>query len=117
MELLYKRGSSLRAHTWKDIGGICGLLLNTAVFAFLLVISGFVVLFGTIIVILSYLCHPLLDLLSLCPASKGKFVDDTIRLEDGTLATRPTARAATLKIRPFVVGTNLTDRTAPASIV
>jgi len=97
MKLLYKRASPLRAHTWKDIGGISGLLLNTAFFLFLLIASGFVLLIGSFIVILSYLFHPLLDLLSLCPVSKRKFVDDTILLDDGTLATRPTTGPATSK--------------------
>jgi len=101
MKPLYKKASHLQAHTWRDIGGISGLLLNTAFFVFLLITSSFVLLIGTIVVILSYLFHPLLDLLSLCPVSKRKFVDDTILLDDGTLATRPLASPVTSKSGPL----------------
>jgi AraC-like DNA-binding protein len=39
MKTLYKKASHLRAHTWKDIGGIGGLLLDMAFFVFLVVVS------------------------------------------------------------------------------
>jgi fatty acid desaturase len=100
MSRLRKKTSHLQAHTWKDIGGIGGLLIEAAYFVFLIIVSGFVLLIGTIVVILSYLFHPLLDLLSLYGAGKQTFVDDTILLDNGTLTTRPSASPVSLKPAP-----------------
>jgi hypothetical protein len=93
MQTLYKKASHLRAHTWKDVGGIGGLLLDGAFFVFLLITSAVVVVVGSIVVALNYLFSPVLSLLSSFRGSKKQFVDETILLDDGTLATRPTANA------------------------
>jgi hypothetical protein len=66
MKTLYKKASHLRTHTWKDIGGIGGLLLDGVFFVFLLIVSAIVLAIGAIAVALDYLFSPLLALLSLC---------------------------------------------------
>ncbi len=97
MKALYKKASHLRAHTWKDVGGIGGLLIDGAFFVFLLVMSAVVLVAGSIFVVLDYLFSPLLGLLGTFRGSKRRFVDDTILLDDGTLASRSSTNAETPK--------------------
>ncbi|MCE0523883.1 MAG: hypothetical protein LV480_13325 [Methylacidiphilales bacterium] len=65
MKRLYRKASRLRSHTWRDIGGVGGLLLDAAFFIFLFVVSTAVMIVGVIAVLLAYLVHPVLALLSL----------------------------------------------------
>jgi hypothetical protein len=95
MKTLYKKASHLRAHTWKDIGGIGGLLLDAAFFVFLVIVSTMVVQVGGIVVVLGYLFSPLLALLAQGRESQKKDVDESVLLDDGTLGTRPLAPKAT----------------------
>jgi hypothetical protein len=97
MKTLYKKASHLRAHTWKDIGGVGGLLLDAVFFVFLLVVSAVVLLFGVIAVVLDYLFSPALGLLSRCGGSQKKDWDEAVLLEDGTLGTRPSAPPSAAK--------------------
>jgi hypothetical protein len=89
MKTLYKKASHLRAHLWKDIGGIGGLLLDWAFFVFLLIVSAIVLVVGSIIVVLDYLFSPLLALMSLGRGTQKRPLDESILLDDGTLGTRP----------------------------
>jgi hypothetical protein len=70
MKTLYKKASHLRAHTWKDIGGIGGLLIDAAFFVLLVVVSVVITFAGLIAVAFAYLAHPALDLLSRCRATQ-----------------------------------------------
>lgn len=65
MKTIYKKASHLRSHTWKDIGGVGGLLLDAAFFVFLLIMSMFVMTVGAIAVVIDYIGSPFLALLSL----------------------------------------------------
>ena len=89
MKTLYKKASHLRAHTWKDIGGLGGLLLDGAFFVFLLVVSALVVLAGALAVVLDYLVSPVLALISRGRSTRPADRDDAVLQEDGTLASRP----------------------------
>jgi hypothetical protein len=88
MITLYKKASHLRAHIWKDIGGIGGLLLDGAFFVFLLIVSAIVLLMGGIVVVLDYLFSPVLALMSLRRGSQKRNWDESILRDDGTLGTR-----------------------------
>jgi hypothetical protein len=100
MKTLYKKAAHLRAHTWKDIGGLGGLLLNLAFFVFLLIVSFFVSLFllsvGVVALVLDYVVYPLLALLSLGRIKKEDR-DQAVLLEDGTLGVRPAMSPETTK--------------------
>jgi hypothetical protein len=91
MKTLYKKASHLRSHTWKDIGGLGGLLLDFAFFAFLLIVSALVLSVGAIVIALDYLLAPVLSLTSLRKSSQIKNRDESVLLEDGTLGNRPLA--------------------------
>jgi hypothetical protein len=95
MKKLYKKASHLRAHTWRDIGGMGGLLLDWAFFVFLFFTSAIVLVLGMVVVVLDYVFSPALALVSACRGPKAKFIDDTILLDDGTLGTRPSGIHAT----------------------
>lgn len=64
MKTLSKKTSHLRAHTWRDIGGLGGLFLDLLFFAFLLIMSLTFVMIGFVTVALDYLLSPLVSLLS-----------------------------------------------------
>ncbi len=57
----------LRYHTWKDIGGPLGLLLDGAFCAFVIVAALGMVVFAFCILLLDYLAEPVLALLSKLP--------------------------------------------------
>ncbi len=61
MKTLYQKASHLRSHTWKDIGGLGGLLLDAAFFIFLLIISAVMLLVGIVAVVLDYLIRSCLS--------------------------------------------------------
>ena len=65
MKTLCKKASHIRAHTWIDIGGIGGLLLDGVFFIFLLLVSVIVLAIGAVAVALDYLFSPVLALMSL----------------------------------------------------
>lgn len=88
MKTLYKKASHLRAHTWKDVGGVGGILLDLTFFVFLLVVSVIVIVIGSIAVMLDFLFSPLLTLLTMGRRSPKKEVDEAVLQEDGTLTTR-----------------------------
>jgi len=88
MKTICKKASHLKAHTWRDIGGIGGLLLDEAFFVLLVVVSTIMTIIGFIGVALAYLFFPVIALLSALRNGKYKYVDETILLEDGTLGTR-----------------------------
>jgi hypothetical protein len=81
MKTLYKKASHLRAHTWKDIGGIGGLLLDAAFFVFLVVMSVIMMFVGLIAVVFAYLAYPVFALLSRCRGTQ--------KLERGEQTLRP----------------------------
>jgi hypothetical protein len=91
MKTLYQKASHLRAHTWKDIGGFGGLLLDAAFFVFLLVMSAIVLVVGAILIAFDYLFRPVLTLMSLSRRSKKSTLDEAILLDNGTLGVRPPA--------------------------
>ncbi len=95
MKTLYKKASQFRTHTWKDIGGLGGMLLDGAFFAFLLFISLIVVTIGAVVVALDYVASPVLSLISLCSRPSARDRDDAVLQEDGTLAHRPAVEATT----------------------
>lgn len=91
MKTLYEKATDLRAHTWKDIGGISGLVLDAVFFVFLFIVSAFMLLAGFIALILDYVFSPLLSMMSMCRRPNAKNTDEAVLLEDGTLGTRPPA--------------------------
>jgi len=99
MKKLYQKASHLRAHTWKDIGGFGGFLLDVAFFVFLLIMSAIVLLVVAIVLALDYLFRPVLSLMSLSRGSQKRNLDEAILLEDGTLGVRPVASPKKAKIK------------------
>ena len=89
MKTLYQKASHLRSHTWKDIGGFGGLLLDVVFFIFLLIMSAIVLSVGAIVIALDYLFRPVLNLMSLSGGSKRRTSDEAILLDNGTLGVRP----------------------------
>lgn len=65
MKTLSSKASIIRAHTWKDIGGFFGLILDGAFFVMITVAGLFMILLATILVLLDYLVRPFLALMSL----------------------------------------------------
>jgi hypothetical protein len=51
-------------HTWRDIGGACGLVLDASLLAFLIIVSGLVLLVGATLVVVDFICHPVVLLLA-----------------------------------------------------
>lgn len=49
-------------HTWKDIGGPIGLILDGAFFVFVLISASFMLVFCTILLCLDYVLSPVLTL-------------------------------------------------------
>lgn len=94
-----KKASHLRAHTWKDIGGMAGLLLDGVFFAFLIVASVMMTGLGVIGVILAYLTWPIVTLLSIFKIAVRKELDDSILLDDGTLGTRRSTMPEPVRIK------------------
>jgi hypothetical protein len=64
MKTLHRNGLLFGAHTWKDVGGISGLLIDGCFLLFLMFVSGLMLLAGAVVVIADYLCHPIVLLLS-----------------------------------------------------
>jgi hypothetical protein len=89
MQTLYQKASHSRSHTWKDIGGLGGLLLDGAFFIFLLIMSAIVLTAGVIALVCDYLIRPVLALLSRFKGFKKRNSDETILLEDGPLESHP----------------------------
>jgi len=79
MKTLYKKATRIRAHTWKDIGGIPGLLVDGVFFLFLLMAAAFMVLLGLGALLLDYLINPFISLLGLL--RKNQEVE-TVKTED-----------------------------------
>jgi hypothetical protein len=52
----------LHYHTWKDIGGPIGLLLDGAFFVFVLISAGLMLAFCSVLLGLNYLVSPILAL-------------------------------------------------------
>jgi hypothetical protein len=71
MKAIHQNASHIRAHTWKDIGGITGLLLDLGFLAFLLIASAFILLAGFVIVVVDYAASPFIALLSLSRRGHG----------------------------------------------
>ena len=90
MKTLYKKASHLRAHTWRDIGGLGGIILDGMFFAFLFVVSGIVLAAGAMVVVLDYLFSPLLALASMSRSRRIQHRDTAVLQEDGTLRDEPT---------------------------
>jgi len=67
---IYKHAKHLRAHTWRDIGGVGGILLDFAFFCFLIVMAFVVTVAGIIIVIFDYLLYPFFLLLGIFRGTK-----------------------------------------------
>jgi hypothetical protein len=63
--------SPIRAHNWKDIGGIVGLVLDLVFLLFVLVSASAMILIGFIALILDYLTYPFLGLMTLFRPSQG----------------------------------------------
>ncbi len=59
----------LNYHTWKDLGGPLGLVLDGAFFVFVLISASFMLLFCSVLLGLDYALAPLLALGSRIPAS------------------------------------------------
>ena len=65
MKTLFKKTSHIRsAHTWKDIGGLRGLILDAVFFVFVLLAAGLTIVLGFIFLLLDYAAWPFLALLS-----------------------------------------------------
>jgi hypothetical protein len=58
------KSSSLRYHTWKDIGGPVGLLLDGLFFIFVLVSAACMLAFCFLILVLDYMFSPIVALMS-----------------------------------------------------
>ena len=97
MKTLYKKASHLRAHTWKDIGGVRGLVLDMTFFVFLVFVSVIMTIVGFIGVVLAFVFSPVLALVSYCGKRQKKDWDDSILLDDGTLGHRPSPSTETVK--------------------
>jgi len=52
----------LHYHTWKDIGGPIGLILDGAFFVFVLISAFFMLVFCSVLLVLDYLLTPILTL-------------------------------------------------------
>jgi len=79
MKTLHKKASHIRTHTWKDIGGVPGLILDAGFFLFVLLGACAMILVGVIALLLDYLAHPFLALLRLFPTNPSI---DTTKTED-----------------------------------
>jgi hypothetical protein len=55
-------------HTWRDIGGLIGLVLDLGFCAFVVIAAFFMIAFCTLLVVLDYLMSPILALMSRFPA-------------------------------------------------
>jgi len=64
MKTVHNNGKSIRSHTWRDIGGLFGLILNGAFFCFIVVVGALWLLFVTILLGLDVLCSKALGLVS-----------------------------------------------------
>lgn len=51
-------------HTWRDIGGPIGLLLDICFFCFVVVGAMLMIVVSTVLVVVDYLVKPILDLMS-----------------------------------------------------
>jgi len=52
----------LHYHTWKDIGGPVGLILDGTFFVFVLISAFFMLIFCSVLLVLDYLLSPILAL-------------------------------------------------------
>jgi quinol-cytochrome oxidoreductase complex cytochrome b subunit len=54
----------LHYHTWKDLGGPIGFILDFAFFGFVLVAAFFMMVFCSVLLLLDYLSSPILAFMS-----------------------------------------------------
>jgi hypothetical protein len=66
MKTLSKKIRHARSHTWKDIGGLSGLLLDTLVFVPLLIVSLVFIIIGSVTVVFDFVFSPLLAMVGRC---------------------------------------------------
>jgi hypothetical protein len=59
--------SKLHYHTWRDVGGLLGVIFDVAFFWFVVVSAFFMILFCGVLVVLDYLASPFLAALSRMP--------------------------------------------------
>ncbi|MCE0485160.1 MAG: hypothetical protein LV479_13105 [Methylacidiphilales bacterium] len=90
MKILCTR-SRFASHTWKDIGGLIGLLFDAVFFIFVLFTSLVMILIGIVAVALNHLFSPVLGLLSMCWRNR----EDRPELSDFPESPKITTPAAT----------------------
>ena len=57
----------LHYHTWRDIGGLLGLILDIAFFGFVMIAALFVLILGVALLFFDYLTAPILAIISRIP--------------------------------------------------